>query len=591
MIQNNYFSGNTELTLFFEKIIDWPATINAREQNFHDAHEYKKNPENEDLSYAPSNEEEALQNYQAVLDSIGEIAGKDIASTAAIMDKEGLKYANGKVTFPAVMVSNIKKIISAGLLPYGIGRKHGGLNIPITLQSMYLEILSRSDSSIGLCVGSPNICEIIERFASQEQVQKWLPKIVNGEYWCAMSLTEPNYGSDLPNIQTKALKDSNGNWHITGTKRFITHGCGFDDKPAVIITLARTGASGSGARGLSLFIVDGKDIEVAGVEKKLGIHCSPTCEIVYDNVPATLIGNENLGLIKYGMSMMNVARLAIAAQGVGVSEAAASEAKKYASEREQFGQIIEEIPAVSKILNRMDRELFAMRCLLYEAARTVDLYSWDKYSAMNKDKKETAEQTITLRKWEKLANLFTPLTKYYTSEMCNTLAYDAVQVHGGAGYTEEYDVARIFRDARITNIYEGTTQLQIVGVIGLVTSGMSEKGILREYIDNQLSKYLKNPELAKQYNTFDTKINASYRQIKNSALRNEFAYEVVESVTRILCGLLMEQAIERLKGGGTEKHHRQLADAYHIDSNAILQSNLIKLQHALNRSSNGKLPS
>ncbi|PKA03280.1 acyl-CoA dehydrogenase family protein, partial [Leptospira ellisii] len=495
MIENNYFLENSDLAENFRSIVDWKEIIDGFEGDFHDHKEYQKNGR-EELSMAPGSYEDALEYYKSILESGGDIAGKQIAPLAKEMDLEGLKYSSGKVSFPETMTRGINQVKEAGILPYSIGRKHGGLGIPATVQTMMMELFSRADGSFAIALGCLNLAETIERFGSKEMIDEYVPRMARGELFGAMALTEPNYGSDLPNLQTKAVKDADGVWRLTGAKRFITHGCGFGEIPAVILTLARTGAPTSGARGLSFFLVKSADVFIAGIEKKMGLHCSPTCEVVYENTPGVLIGEEGYGLVRYSMAMMNGARLSIAAQAMGIATAAYTEAKKYASEREQFGKTIQNIPAVKKMLSSMDREIAGMRAVLFEASRSIDLYHWrsERMKEEGIDEREIKKDE-TIRKWEKLANLFTPLSKYYITEHANKIAYDGLQIHGGAGFTYDYDISRIYRDVRITNIYEGTTQLQVVAAIGGIVSGMTPKGHLRQYFDEELSRFSASAQL------------------------------------------------------------------------------------------------
>ena len=567
MITGNYFTTNEDLLLHFNSITDWKEIVEAYEQGFGDAEEYKKTG-NDKLAFAPSSVDEAIEYYKSTLDSAGDLIGKQIAPNMAEMDKIGLKYNNGKVIFPKPMVDAMQAITDAGLLPYGIGRHYGGLGVPATVQAMAMEMVARADGALAIALGCYSLADTIE---------KYVPLMAEGKYIGAMALTEPDYGSDLPNLQTKAVKDANGQWRLTGTKRFITHGCGFADQQSIILTLARTGSPTGGARGLSFFIVKTEDVFIASIEKKMGLHCSPTCEVVYENSPAELIGVEGYGLVKYSMGMMNTARLSIAAQAMGIASAAYFEAKKYASERTQFGKLIQEIPAVKKMLTHMDRETAAMRCILMEASRSVDLYLWReahlKHTGVD-DKEIKKDETI--RFWEKLANLFTPLSKYYTSEMANTIADNALQIHGGSGYTEDYDVSKIYRDARITNIYEGTTQLQIVACIGGVVAGMSPTGFLRAYLDKETSKFTASERLLRVRKLFETVVE-KFGAIKESGTRDSLAFEVVESAARCINGMLLERTSTRL--GDKQKSDRlALAAEYHIDSIATIESNLIKIQ-------------
>ena len=520
MIQNNYFSDNPDLQLFFDEIFDWEEVIHEYEHGFKDAEEYKQTG-NENLAYAPADVPGAIEYYRMMLDSTGEISGKEIAPRSQAMDKTGLKFEKGTVTFPEEMEQAVQAVTEAGLLPYSVGRKYGGAALSASATAMYQELISRGDATMGITLGCYNLAETIQRYGSEEMKSEWVPTMAVGEVCGAMALTEPNHGSDLPNLRTKAEKNDKGEWILNGTKRFITHGCGFADKPSAILTLARTGSPTSGARGLSFFLVPSTEVEIANIEEKMGLHCSPTCEVVYDNSKGELIGEVGHGLIKYAMGMMNTARLAIASQSLGIAEGARFEAKKYASEREQFGKTIENIPAVKKIIDRMDRETFAMRSVMMEAGRTVDKYFWRSEHLEHEGMDEKAiKKDPQIRKWEKLATFYTPLSKMYNSEGCISVASDAIQIHGGSGYTEEYDVARIYRDSRITTIYEGTTQLQVVAAIGGVVSGMSANGFLREYLDDEMSTFSPSDALKALRGQFEDLV-ASYKEIKDGGMRDE----------------------------------------------------------------------
>lgn len=577
MVQNNYFSDNEDLQLFFNEMVDWDELVNEYEHGFKDAAEYKKTG-NENLAFAPEDVAGAVENYRMVLDSTGEIAGKDMASRAQNMDKVGLKFDAGKVTFPEEMEQSVNAIIEAGLLPYSVGRKYGGIALSASATAIYQELIARADASMGITLGCFNLAETVQRFGSEEMKKEWVPKMAAGDICGAMALTEPNYGSDLPNVRTKAVKNDKGEWLLTGTKRFITHGCGFGDKPSAILTLARTGEPTSGARGLSFFLVPSTEVEIAKIEEKMGLHCSPTCEVVYENSKGELIGEVGHGLVKYAMGMMNSARLSIASQAMGIAEAARQEGHKYAGEREQFGKLIKEIPAVRKILDRMDRETFAMRSLMLEAGRTVDKYFWRSEHLAEEGMDEKAiRKDPQIRRFEKIASFFTPLSKFYNSEGCVELASDALQIHGGSGYTEEYDVARIYRDSRITTIYEGTTQLQVVAAIGGVVSGMTPNGHLREYLDEELAKFSASDLLKEVGQQFEDIVSA-YKDIKDSQKRDELAYEVVEASARYINGILMERNVDRIKTADKKEDFAARARAYQIDSRAMLAGHLIRLK-------------
>ena len=579
MIQNNYFSDNPELVEYFQHYVDWPAAIDQYEDGFKDAARYKEGGD-ENLALAPGTHAEALDFYKTILESMGELVGKELAPVVQEMDRIGLKYENGKVIFPESMVRVYTAMQEAGLQPYAFPRNMGGIGLPAAAQAFLMEILGRGDGSMALAFGCPNIGEVLGHFADDEMQREWIPRLTSGELTCAMALTEPNYGSDLSNLQCRAEKDEKGNWILNGSKRFITHGCGFGDTPAIILTLARTGSPTSGARGLSFFVVKSEDVFIAGIEEKMGLHCSATCEVVYENSPGLLIGKEGEGLIKGAMGMMNSARLSIAAQSMGIASAAYMEAVKYAGEREQFGRLIKDIPAVARILNRMEREIAAMRALTMEAARSVDMYVWRKDRMKHEglaDREIRSDPQI--RRWEKLASLFTPLSKYYVSEWCNRIAYDAIQVHGGSGFTEEYDVARIYRDARITTIYEGTTQLQVVGAIGGVISGLAPSGFLRDYITEETSRFPTSERYGEVMILLDEVVRL-FKEIEDGNAKDELAYEVVESAARALNGMLLEQTVHRAPADRKEKRAGIAAD-YHLDSLAAIEANLVKLRAAV----------
>ncbi len=578
MIQNNYFTENDDLQLYYNDLVDWDEIVKAYEgEDFGDAKIYAET-ENERYAMAPSNVQEALDFYNATLEAVGQLSGTEIAARAQQMDWKGLKFADGKVTFPPEMIEVYELFKEAGLNPYNIKRDYNGLGLPATVNAIYSEIVSRADTAFSMTLGLQNLAKTIVRYGDEEQKETYVTKMASGEYLGAMALTEPNYGSDLRNVKTKAVKQEDGSYRITGSKRFISQGCGLGEYPCVILTLART--ADNGARGLSLFIVKSTDVEIGGIEKKMGIHASPTCEVIYDNSPAEIVGEEGYGLTRYTLSMMNDARCAVAALGVGIGSASYYEASKYASEREQFGHTIDQIPAVKRMLDRMERENMAMRLITGEGARSVDLYL---HKAMRIEKKvglAASEREIKkdedIRFWDRLASLFTPLSKFYCSEMGVSLASDAVQIHGGAGYTEEYDVARIYRDSRINTVYEGTTQLQVVAAIGGLVAGMAPKGNFRQYFENELTRFSPSDTLKEQYKMFEEAIDV-YKSIEDGQTRDTVAFEVVNIASRLMCGMLYERAAERVQG---EKRDRvlSLAGEYHIDSMAMMHADLYKLK-------------
>ncbi len=582
MITENYFTENEDIQLHCNQLIDWYETINDREQGFSDAEEYEKTG-NENLAHAPKDVSEAGDFYRSVLETVGQFWGQEVAPRSAEMDRIGLKYENGKVIFPEIQTELFEKIRATGLQPIALGRHYGGLAMPMLMQSILGEIASRADVALSMAATSVNIAEVVERYGSEEFRKLWLPKLASGQLSCAMALTEPNYGSNLPDIQTRAYQDTDRNWRISGTKRFITHACGYINAPSVILTLARTGSVKSGARGLSFFLVEGKDVQIARIEEKLGLHCSPTCEVIYEDAPGHLIGEVGKGLVKYSMGMMNTARLAVAIQAVGIASAAYHEAIKYASERVQFGRPIEEIPAVRKMLDLMEREMIASRMLVYESSRIVDRYLWRKERLKQGGMKESeAQRDAEIHYWEKLADLFTPVSKYYASEWAVQIADRAVQVHGGAGYTEEYDVARIFRDARITTIYEGTTQLQIVAAIAAIVSSSGANGVLTQYIDQTLSSFQPSGSLLKIKELFEQTVEL-YKSIEGRDAKAAVAFETVETTARLIINMLFEKGIAKLEGKERAKREAQ-AESYYIDSLGIIHANLLQLEAALEKS-------
>ena len=568
MIKSNYFTDNEDLQQHFKNCIDFTSIVNEYEGDFLDAKRYK-DTNDEKLAYAPSNHEEAVEYYRTILEQVGDLCGNYFSQDAQELDAIGLKLVDGKVIFPEKMLENYQKFVDAGLLPYGLKRESGGLALPLTVVTLAVEIMARADIGFGMSFGVANLAEVIERFASEEQKKKWIPMMAKGDITGAMALSEPNFGSDLSSVMTKAVKQEDGTYRLTGTKRFITHGCGTGERPSAILTLARTGSPTSGARGLSFFIVDSRDIEVIGIEHKMGLKCSPTCEIAYENTPAEIIGEEGRGLTKFAMGMMNSARLGVANLSVGNATAALYEAIKYAEEREQFGKKIKDLPAVRKILDRMEREVAAMRVLNLEAAFSIDKYHWrsERLEAAGKTEREVRKDE-QVQFWDKIATLMTPLAKYYSSEIANRLAYDAIQIYGGSGYVEEYDVARIYRDSRILSIYEGTTQLQVVAAIGGVVAGMSEKGQLSQYLKDIENSIKVSDQLRELKKIFLATLE-DFKAISSTEQKAYVAFEMVEIAARYINGLLLERTAQQLKGDYKNKREIQAIE-YNIDSMGIM---------------------
>jgi hypothetical protein len=472
----NFYTDNKELKFhlthpLMEKI------VRLKERNFEEKDKY---------DYAPMDYEDAIDSFDQVLEVVGDICGNIIGPNAEGIDAEGPKVVDGHVVYASGTEKNIEALRKAGLMGMSLPRKYDGLNFPIVPYIMAADIVSRADAGFVNIWGLQDCAETINEFASEEQKAKYLPRVCAGETM-AMDLTEPDAGSDLQAVQLKATwSEAKGTWLLNGVKRFITNGDG-----DISLVLARSEAGTKDGRGLSMYIYDKKNggVTVRRIEHKMGIIGSPTCELVFKDAPAELVGSRKMGLIKYVMALMNGARLGIAAQSVGVSEAAYREALAYAKERMQFGKAIIRFPAVYEMLTTMKAKLDASRSLLYETARFVDMYKT--YMHISEERKLDNEERDEMKKYQKLADLFTPLAKGISSEFCNQLAYEAVQIHGGSGFMKDYPVERIYRDARITSIYEGTTQLQVVAAIRGVTTG-AYLAQIREYEAQKISPELES---------------------------------------------------------------------------------------------------
>ena len=460
----NFYTDNKDLQYHLSHPL-MKRIIELKERNFADAKEY---------DYAPQDVEDALDSYRRVLEIVGDVCGEVIAANAESVDHEGPRVVNDHVEYAAGTVRNIEALNAAGLGGMTLPRKYDGLNMPVTCFAMANEMVARADAGFENIWGLQDCAETINEFASEEIKQRFLPRVSAGET-CAMDLTEPDAGSDLGAVMLKASWDEEaGVWRLNGCKRFITNGDG-----DISLVLARTEEGTKDARGLSMLIYDKRDggVKVRRIENKLGIKGSPTCELVFNNAPAVLVGDRKMGLIKYVMSLMNAARLGIAAQSTGLCEAAYREALKYAKEREQFGKAIIEFAAVREMLKNMEAKTLASRAMLYETARFVDIYK--QLTHISHDRSLEAEERQEMKFYNRLADGFTPLAKMFASEYANEVAYDSIQIHGGSGYMKDYACERLYRDARIMNIYEGTTQLQVVAAINHVTKGTYLEQIMR----------------------------------------------------------------------------------------------------------------
>lgn len=425
---------------------------------------------------APRNFKDAVDNYDRVLEIVGEISGDVVDPNAEGVDAEGPEVIDGHVRYASGTQQNIDIINQAGLNGISLPRKYNGLNFPITPFIMAAEVVARADASLQNIWGLQDCAETINEFASEEQKAKYLPRVCAGET-CAMALTEPDAGSDLQAVQLKATyNEADGKWYLNGVKRFITNGDG-----NISLVLARSEEGTSDGRGLSMFIYDRASdaVKVRRIENKLGIKGSPTCELVFRNAPAELVGERKMGLIKYVMALMNAARLGIGAQSVGIAEAAYRQGLKYAQERLQFGKPIIEFPAVYEMLANMEAKLHGIRAILYETSRFVDMYK--AYYHLSKERALDKAERDEMKYYQRLADIYTPMQKLFASEYANEISYDALQIHGGSGFMKDYPIQRYVRDARITNIYEGTSQLQVVAAIRGVTTGQYAKYIRDVY--------------------------------------------------------------------------------------------------------------
>ena len=487
--------------------------VELKERNFTEA---------EKFDYAPLNFEDAMDSYDKVLEIVGDLCGGIIAENAEGVDHEGPTLKNGRVTYASGTQQNLDACRKAGLMGMSMPRRFGGLNFPITPYIMAADIVSRADTGFENLWVLQDCAETFYEFGNEDQHARFIPRVCQGETM-SMDLTEPDAGSDLQSVMLKATQKEDGSWVLNGVKRFITNG-----DSDIHLVLARSEEGTRDGRGLSMFIYDKRNggVDVRRIENKMGIKGSPTCELVYKNAPAELVGETRRGLIKYVMALMNGARLGIAAQSVGVSELAYREALAYAKDRKQFGKAIIEFPAVSEILSVMKAKLDASRSLLYECARYVDLYKL--YEDISRERPLTMEERQEMKQYTKFADALTPLAKGLGSEYCNQNAYDCIQIHGGSGFMKDYACERIYRDARITSIYEGTTQLQVVAAIRHVLSG-TYKALLEQYAQAEVSAELQpvKETIAKMAEKFLAAV-AVINDIKNQEYTDFMARRLVE---------------------------------------------------------------
>ncbi|GHT11163.1 acyl-CoA dehydrogenase [Bacteroidia bacterium] len=520
----NFYTDNKDLKFQLSHPL-MRKIVELKEKGFADKGKY---------DYAPANVEDALDNYDKVLEIVGEICGNTLAANAESVDHEGPQVIDGRVQYAGGTQENHDTLTQAGLYGMSLPRQYGGLNFSMVPYVMAAELVSRADAGFGNIWGLQDCAETIHEFASEEIKNEFLPRIHKGET-CSMDLTEPDAGSDLQRVMLKAAWDEKSQrWLLNGVKRFITNG-----DADIKLVLARSEEGTTDGRGLSYFVYDKKDggVRVRRIENKLGIKGSPTCELVFTNAPSKLVGERRLGLIRYVMSLMNGARLGVGAQSVGICEMAYREALKYAGERAQFGKTIINFPAVYEMLTVMNAKLQGARALLYETSRFVDVYK--AYNVVAEDRKLTPEERTEQKEYQKLADFYTPLLKLMSSEYSNQLAYDAIQIHGGSGFMKDYPIERAYRDARITTIYEGTSQLQVVAAIRGVLTGTALSQ-MKHYALQEVraeQKYLAQI-LAEMTAEYETAV-ATVQALKEADYIDFNARRLVEMAAHIVIGYLL----------------------------------------------------
>ncbi len=537
----NFYTDNKDLKFHLQHPL-MKRIVELKERDFADKNQY---------DYAPMDFEDAMDSYDKVTEIVGDISAKIIAENAESVDKEGPRVENRRVIYAKGTAEDHEALTQAGLIGMTLPRKYAGLNFPITAYVMAGEIISRADAGFANIWGLQDCAETIYEFADEDIKSDLLPRFSKGAT-AAMDLTEPDAGSDLQAVQLKAHFDKDKNkWYLNGVKRFITNG-----DAEISLVLARSEEGTSDGRGLSLFVFDKDDkaLTVRRVENKLGIKGSPTCELVFRNAEAKLIGDRKMGLIKYVMALMNGARLGVGGQSVGISEAAYREAIKYAKEREQFGKAIIQFPAVYQMLTLMKAKLQASRSLLYETSRFVDIYKI--LEDIMSERKLTPEERKEMKRYKKMASFYTPLIKFMGSEYSNEIAYDALQIHGGTGFMKDFPIERIYRDARITTIYEGTSQLQVVAAIKGVTTGFftAQMEAYAEQINDHELDYLKRilDDMTEEYKETVAKV----LEVKDAEYIDFHARKMVEMAARIFMSYLL--LLDSLR----DSEYRKTAEVY-----------------------------
>ncbi|MBQ9287123.1 MAG: acyl-CoA dehydrogenase family protein [Bacteroidaceae bacterium] len=522
----NFYSDIPELKFELENPM-MERIVELKERGFREKDEYAE---------APQDFADAMDSYEKVLDIVGDITANTIAPNAEAVDAEGPHCENGRVRYASKTYENMDAMIKAGMNGLTMPRKYDGMNMPITVYTCANEIVSTGDAGFENIWSLQDCIETLYEFGTEDQHKRFIPRVCAGETM-SMDLTEPDAGSDLQSVMLKATYDEENNcWRLNGSKRFITNG-----DSDIHLVLARSEAGTRDGRGLSMFIYDKRDggVNVRRIENKLGIHGSPTCELVYKNAKAELCGSTKLGLIKYVMALMNGARLGIAAQSVGLSQAAYNEAIAYANDRKQFGKTIITFPAVYEMLSNIKAKLDAGRALLYQTARYVDIYK--ALDDIARERKLTPEERAEQKKYAKLADAFTPLAKGMNSEYANQNGYDCIQIHGGSGFMLEYACQRIYRDARITSIYEGTTQLQVVAAIRYVTTGLYSS-VISEF--EQVEVKPENQAYMDRIKEMAVKFNADIELVKsaeNQEVLDLCARHLYEEAANIIMSHLLLQ--------------------------------------------------
>ena len=521
----NFYTDNPEIKYFLSHPL-LKRIVELRERNYADADKY---------DYAPANFEDAIDSYERVMELAGDVCANIIAPNAESVDAEGPRCENGRMIYASKTYENLDATVKAGLNGVTMPRRYGGLNFPMAIYSAINEMIAAADTGFENIWSLQDCIETLYEFGDEDQRKRFVPRVCNGETM-SMDLTEPDAGSDLQSVMLKATFDEANNcWRLNGCKRFITNG-----DSDIHLVLARSEEGTHDGRGLSMFIYDKRDggVNVRHIEHKLGIHGSPTCELTYKNAKAQLCGSTRLGLIKYVMALMNGARLGIAAQSVGVEQEAYNEGLAYAKERAQFGEKIINFPAVYDMLSRMKAKLDAGRSLLYMTARYVDIYKC--LEDIERDRKLTPEEKQEMKKYQRLADAFTPLAKGMNSEYANQNAYDAISIHGGSGFIMEYKSQRLFRDARIFSIYEGTTQLQVVAAIRYITNGTMLNNI-KEMCANVADSALK-ARVEKLIPVYEEAL-ANVKALENQDAQDFLARRLYDMTAElVMCLLILDDA-------------------------------------------------